>query len=290
MLLIAQDGEHFFFDFKVMGYPRIDDAVLRDILAPKIRAGEVPYRKWVCISDASALYDRLSYGEETDNWQAIVNKLGIPPIQFAGDAFWRIKGPFIGNSGKLVASSLVEQIQQEGVTTKVRQIRTLYKINEKDTFHFEIVKHSPRADMQSLESPISHQQIDIKTTSNGPIKLQGNPQISLRPYTGFSVNFETARSEELDERDDTIGFVTNPPPSPGAWPTGPDVTVTVRVAKKRAVIYLHMLFVVLGAILFFIGGKMYDDYHVGGAVLAAAGVLCILYAYILGKNQLPTKI
>ena len=99
----AEAGNNFF-DFKALAYPKQDNDSLMKILHPLIDKQETPFHKWVVMSDDLNALNSLQRGNDAENWRSIVEFLSEPPMQFAGDSFWRLKGCYRGRLGSLIQS------------------------------------------------------------------------------------------------------------------------------------------------------------------------------------------
>src|SRR6266851_7082324 len=90
MLNVTQDGESFYFDFQLQGYP-LQGETLSGLMRELEAKGEVPWSKnnqgkpagcYVCTCENIARLRELQNGDEQANWSNIVNLLSAPPMQF----------------------------------------------------------------------------------------------------------------------------------------------------------------------------------------------------------------
>jgi hypothetical protein len=80
----------YYFYLEMLGYPAPDDAAFGAIMQALTTAQDAPFINWVTMSNLDAQFGVLTRGTHSDNWAAVVNKIGNFPSQFAGDSFWRV--------------------------------------------------------------------------------------------------------------------------------------------------------------------------------------------------------
>src|SRR5262249_31942415 len=115
---IVKDGNKYYFDFQVEAYPDNSKvAEINEILQPSIAASQNTWNKWVTISESYEPYQALLAGTDEDNWRRIVEMIGRPPMQFANDAFWRLKG-MSRQSGQSIEPT-IRRIKQAGELRRV---------------------------------------------------------------------------------------------------------------------------------------------------------------------------
>jgi hypothetical protein len=88
----------------------------------------------VCVSTDLDALKQLQVGDEQDNWSAIVNRLSAVPMQFNEDAFWRLKGPYLGQRGEVKPPKIRKHTEKK----KVRQSEAVYEITENTGGKFEL--------------------------------------------------------------------------------------------------------------------------------------------------------
>jgi hypothetical protein len=178
MVLIAQSGDRAFFDFRVEGYPRMDQGAVDEIVGSLGAAGEVPFRKWVAISDKADALDRLVQGNDDENWVALVDILGAPPSQFVGDSFWRLLPPSRGESELVVRDN--ERLRSGGAgEPEIRQVTSSFVLLENQTCDVTVVSHTPRV-VSKHSTP--QRRLEVKPSS-GVIQVVGDATLDLRQYT-----------------------------------------------------------------------------------------------------------
>lgn len=87
---VTRRGDRYYLDLKLDKYPSQSNESFSSIIRSLHREGGVPFNKWIAISDLDPDLMSLGDGDAHDNWTRLVDLLGNPPSQFAGDSFWRI--------------------------------------------------------------------------------------------------------------------------------------------------------------------------------------------------------
>jgi hypothetical protein len=286
-LIPSPEGANFFFDFKVLGYPNANDGGLLKILKPLIKNNEVPYTKWVCLSDDLVAFDSLHRGKNSDNWQLIVDKLGTPPIQFSADSFMRLKGPYKNSDGTIVQPSYIEEKQSANGQVDIRKTSSLYDLDENESYSFEIISYSPPpSDARSSEA---QRKVISQTDKDGPLSLLGDSEIDLRQYTGKIIRFKAKRYEEMDQKIGSIRFDTGAR-SPDNWPLGANFSLTFRVNKRTAKAMMALLTGVVAAVLLLFATKIYDKSVLWGVVAGIVGTLLAVITVLLISGKLSFKL
>ena len=284
-LIPPREGDNFFFDFKLGDYPRLDSDCLRDILSPLMAAQEVPLHKWVSISHDVEALKSLRSQLDSDNWQKIVDSLATPPMQFQGDTFWRVKGPYRPSS-RPIQPTYREERQYVSGTEQSRQVTSLYNLDENEGCSIEVISHTPPTPREALSgSNVPQRRLQVQVDQGGPLSLEGDTTLDLRHYTAQSIRVRATRSEELDERATIVRL--NSAAQPTQWPTGPDVRLRFSVKKGTSRMFAATCFGLCGALFVFIAGNIWDQNNAASVAVGLAGTALIFIASVLLRGKLP---
>jgi len=208
MVNVTKDGENYYFDFQVAEYPNQDQTALATILGTLETQGTVPWknRKWVATSTLHEKLDVLKIGEIQQNWTEIVNRLSTPPVQFSGDAFWRLEGPFQAGSQSPTRPS----IEYDTEPGRPPRARSYFQITETSSWKFDLVSETS-----------GKAQYDVAGESSDPkiLELMGAPKYGLRQYTRQAIDYR-ARSTALFG-DVAADLTLDTLPRNADWPSGP---------------------------------------------------------------------
>jgi len=273
MQLIVQEGANFFFDFKVLDYPKVDEDTLLKILKPLIQAQEVPFHKWVCLSDDLQGLASLKRGKEDENWQSIVDRLGTPPMQFCGDSFWRLRGLFHGSTKELLIPTYRKQI---------RKVVSSYELFENESCVIEVISHNPPQSSQQ------ERRLEVQFDKDGPFSVVGDTSLDLRQYTGHNVEIKVKRYEEMEER---VGIIwLNSSPQRNQWPIGPKLSLRFTAKKKAWRALLSLFTLILGGVALAFAGTLLDKYPIWAVAIFLVGALLIVVKELLVTGKLPVKL
>jgi hypothetical protein len=220
----------YYFDLKLGDYPLDNPKALADILAPLAALKAIPFEKWVAISDQYESLQLLRGGTLHSNWVKVTERLATPPAQFAGDVFWRMVAP---------ASKDRESKQPNSQT--VIAATSYFRAFDGERQWFTVVSHS-------LEGSAAPQaQVNLATPQNGPLILESNSPVTIRPHSAFSFAVRIGRSDVLDEWESTLSATT--PSSRPMWPLGANLTLTYVVGKRVWKVLAGSVSVIVGTIL-----------------------------------------
>lgn len=273
MQLIVQEGANFFFDFKILDYPTIDNDQLMRILNPLIQAQEVPFYKWVSLSNDIQSFPAMLRGDEDENWQSIVDNLGSFPRQFRGDSFWRLVGPFRSTERQLFRPTYKKQI---------RKTVSSYELFENESCVIEVVSHNPPQTSQQAR------RLEIQFDKDGPLSVIGDTSFDLRQYTAFNIEVKAKRFEEMDEKTGTIWLSSSPQPS--TWPIGPKLSIRFTIKKKKWRAIASLLTLVLGSAAILFAGKQWEEDPICALIIGVIGFLLIVIKELLVSGKLPLKL
>ena len=284
-----EGGTNFFFDFKVLGYPKVDTTALMKILNPLIAAAEVPFHKWVCLSDDLQALASLQEGKSDDNWQSIVDHLGSPPMQFSPDSFMRLKGPFRGSKGRLLPPRYVKEKQTTDDRLEVRKIISLYDVYDGESFSIEVISHSPPpSDERAIESIGVQRRLEIKPEKEGFLSIPADTSLDLRQYTRQIVRIRATRSEDMDEKGEAIRF--NLGVGADGWPMGADFLLRFNIQRKALKVLAALFLGVIGAVLLALTTKLWDLNPILGVSAAVIGILLVVITGLLLTGRLSFKL
>ena len=271
MLNVVRDGDRYNFDFAVEDYPNQLIESIDGILAPLRQKREVPWDKWVTISDRPDLLTTLKSGDPAVNWTNIVQAIGNPPMQFAVDAFWRMEGPF---KAQTLIKPRIEHVLNE---EKTAQVRSYFLVNDRQKLRFQL--HSQTGGPVAANRP----QYEVHATSSQPksLSVTGDGKFELRHYAEQSVDYESQAVPPLSSKLADLVFETKPDT---AWPSG-------ALLKLRHKIRMHSAIQILGCLSglagMFLGSEAFKKDSPNTLILGIlATCLGVLSVFLLtGKLQ-----
>ncbi len=275
MLSVTKDAESYYFDFQVLAYPNQNAKALRDILADLESRDEVPWNKWVSVSTQMSNFKELGKGEEHGKWSTIVDLLSASPIQFAGDAFWRLKGPFQGSA----ETPNLPQVEYYTEAGRSRQGRSFYPVVENTSWRLELISETGRRVTQSAEGdqPTSLYQVEAKSSDDKILTMTGNPIYALRHYTGQMIEYRLQSCALFGQT--AADLILKTLPQITEWPSGPNLTLKHRLRRNKIRMGLGVLLGIVGTCCFVFGESKALEHHPWiQVVLKVGGVLLIVLA------------
>lgn len=286
MALIPKKGEHFYFDLKLSGYPASNDDALSRILSPLIGAREVPYFKWVTLSTDTQALEELTTGNDVDNWQSVVNIIGSPPSQFAGDVFWRLEGPVYQQTGKKIEPTYDEAPSSSNGKSEVREVRTLYGLSEDKACRLEVTSHTPlTAARRTSNQP--QPRLQIHNLDEAIISVVGDRSFDLRQYTSRSVELRPKRYAELEDKIATVMLKLQG--QEGEWPCAPEISMYFQVQKTRWRVFGGVILLILAGVLGVIAAQTGEN-PTTTIVLGALAVLFTIASGLLLTGRVSVRV
>lgn len=258
---IVQSGNNFDFDLRLDEYPRVSQTHLAQLLRPLFDAGETPSSKWVALSPQTQLVDVLREGGDRQNWPNIVDVLSSHPSQLAGDAFWRLEGPY--STG---GENIVPRHERSLAAHEVRGVDALYTMPERSRFRFNVHVHTP-----PVGGANEQRTIRITEEEGESLAVVHPREVELRRYGQSSIEIKSRRFEELDTLSSMLRFSTEP--TGNDWPTGANFRLIFEVQKNKLRTVLGALAIVLGAGVFLTAATM-DTLSVTARLLCGIGGAC----------------
>jgi hypothetical protein len=283
ILNIVSEGDRYYFDIQVTTYPAQTAADLNEII--KGLGDSHPWftekdgfaaGKFVCISHADAAYQRLSLGDQSKNWQSVVNSLTRGAMQFSGDVFWRLNGPYKGAGRALQAPKILKHLES-GV---VRRVDAVYTIPRGTTWRFELTSDVGR---QVAGRP--QYETEVTSSNDTAIRMVGTSHFPLRRYSTRMVQFRAESADKFGRGSAALFFTTLPKQT--AWPNGPAFTLDFNTRENRIRLWLGVLLAIIGTIALIAGKsdfmKCYEEL---GLILAVCGALLDMLACALLLRKL----
>lgn len=265
-------GDKYAFDLELEGYPKFNSQSLREIWQSLANSNQVPWSKWVTISDSISELPKLRSGIDADKWATIADTLGAAPSQFGGDVFWRLAPPVLDGK-KAIASTF--ETQAATAPGGVRQVSFSYPLKEGHSYEFEVFSHG---------SHRSTRQLRITVPQGGPLQYDGSPAIDLRYDAATHIVVRGQRAETVDDR---FGLLTLDSGDPvNGWPIGPRLTLQFKIFKSKGAVVIGVILLLIAVVLGAAAEHAWKEslsLGIGSALGAAA---CIL----LGLAVLTRKI
>lgn len=277
MVNVVRQSGRFYFDFQVEGYPDVNQVGnTKKILEPLVKVVEVPWNKWVAISDNVAALAEVSKGAEEDNWRRIIEQLGQEPMQFSADAFWRLKGPFT-KSGSPIKPKLLSVKEAQDV----RRVRSEYRCPEKALWHFQLVSSTPKRISQARPE----YSVEARCVGSDKLKIIGSGVYALRHYDEQPVEYTSGDMPPYHTEHVDLAF--HSVPTTENWTAGAKLDIRDSIRKSHVISTLGVLSgAVAVGLLAFGGSKLFENDALNGATIVAIGLLLLAAA----KYMLTGKI
>lgn len=278
---LSRRVDRYDFDLEVAGYPVHDRDTLMRILGPLIGAAEVPFSKWVAISNAHADLDLLSRGSHSENWSATVDAIGAPPSQFAGDSFWRVARILNGRNGAPVTPELEQRTTLQSGQSVITGVYAVYPVRELNRIALEIESRTPGPGSEpATGEPTVPRRVSFETLPDGPLAGMNGRTLLLRRYAIDRVDSEVAGTDRIEELNVDLRVTTGP--DAGGFPIGPELTLRFRVGKQPGRGYFALLLAVVGVIAAAVGADVVKDHPEIGVLVIGLGILSGLVAAYCG--------
>jgi len=274
---MVREGGKVYFDFEVESYPDNNKATaINELMSPLVSSSEVPWTKWVTVSNNYELFQQLCAGSDEDNWRCLVELLGKSPIQFANDAFWRIKGPFLKN-GKVV-SAAARKVKVNG---EVRRITSEYRWKENSLGFLQLVSSAP-----TQVSPHRPQYaVEAKVSGSEKLKIVGSGTYALRHYDEKPIEYTTLEMSPF--RTDSADLILQTVPTSESWTAGPRLEMRHVIRKGHMISLLGIASGLAGLGLTTLGGsKLFENDALNGVKILLIGLLLLTGAKYMLTGKL----
>jgi hypothetical protein len=284
---VVLNASKYSFDIVVEGYPANDDASIEAILDSLRASGDVPWTKWVSTSDDTSTYHRLALGDDETKWSTIISKLTQPKLQFANDAFWRVKGPFTAAGNVLRA-----RIQSVKQVDKARQIVSYYDVVEHSTLRVEVISESGSAtETGGMLAPRSSFNLETSSSNEKAVTFLGAKSSPLRHYTSQQIEYRVEDAAVFGSLGTDVLLSTTPPSA--TWPSGPSIRLRHKIHRNKLRLALGVIAGVVGIVFIALAvrAKILNFAPLapwGDIALMVVGALLLLLAgfWLSGKLEL----
>lgn len=282
---VTKRDKRYTLDFTVDGYPT-QGVHLDNLMAHLAGGGETPLaptagggeaRKYVCVSTNTAVLKALAGQDDQDAWAHIVTALSTPPMQFSGDTFWRLKGPFTPRNGAVVTPKLDQHKTGDTVTA----VESVYEISNGASLRFDFIS---RLGAGGGQSQAAH--VEIKSTDNSVVRIVGGAQLSLRRHTASNFEVRGDSTHKVGQSKADLALDTFPQREDG-WPSGPAIQMAVRVTRSKLRFWAGAIIGSLGVVAYCFGdSKGADAWGFWATLLKIAGILLVVLAGQLLSGEL----
>ena len=255
------------FYLELLDYPAFDEAAMNAIIRELTAAGDVPFTKWVAISNLNVEFISLNSGTAQDNWASIVNRIGSPPSQFAGDSFWRVARIARGAQKADIQPHMRRHTKVESGKEIVTEIEAIYPFPEFDKFAIQI---NSRAPDQGDESGPSRT-VTIATATDGPLKDLNSRTLMLRRLGSDWIEAEVGAADRIDTQVLDLVFKTGS--GIDDYPIGPEFSLRLHSTKHPLRTFFSFASGTVGVSCAAVG--MLKDPGPWGSILISGGVLLI---------------
>jgi hypothetical protein len=282
---IVVDGATFIFDLKLGGYPAHSEKILKEILDPLLAKKETPYYKWVSVSNQEKSLNLMSVGSEEHNWQKIVDLLGIPPSQFVGDSFWRLKGLIYTTTGLRIKPRYDTEVEMKADEKVIRRTYSYFDLIEGSVYSTDIASYTPRPTTNSVATGSRLVKLTVEPADF--ILITSGTDIPLRSSTQQLIRFNVLPTQTIDSHDCMLTLLTEN--DPGKWPIGPKFSIQFRINKNRIQLILALFCSILGVTAGIVATQISKSNSTLSLLFAVLSVVLILVAVLLYSRKLLFK-
>lgn len=283
---IKSDVGRYYFDLELREYPDPNEGPFKKIMQELAGRDEVPFAKWVVISNLDEDFRALVTQNHANNWAKVIDRLGNFPSQFAGDTFWRVADVAAGSGRVALVPSLVD-LAASGLGQGVEAV---FPLNELDTLAIQIQSWMPEAGEEPKgKEPASPPKVVFETLGTCALAAFNGRNWTVRRYASEWIDGEVAGSDRIDSQVCDIKIKTSSESSTNGYPTGPELNLKFRVAKKEWRSYWSMLAGLAALVSAGVGAAIVKDNLAVGIVLFTLGGLFGLATYYFwtGRIKLP---
>jgi hypothetical protein len=281
-------GNRYFFDLQLGDYPTYEAAALEPIMRKLAAAGEVPFSKWVALSDLDIDPDSLARDKTSANWTSVIDALGTLPSQFAGDSFWRVAKIASGWRKTSIEPLLQNELEAEGNRDVQTGVQAVYPISELARLALEIESRVPESGEEPRDKePETARTVTFSTESDGPLRSLNGRSLELRRYATEWIKVDVGATDRAAAQEYELMATTGP--AAGAFPIGPELRFKFQIEKQFARVYFGILLGIASALFLTIGGSVVKD-HLGWGILSLlVGLIAGLAAtrLLTGRLILP---
>ena len=269
------------FYLELLDYPAFDEMAMNAIIADLTATGDVPFTKLVAISNLNVEFMSLNSGHAQDNWASIVDRIGTPPSQFAGDSFWRVARIASGAQKADIRPLMRRHTEVESGKETITDIEAIFPLPELDQLAIQIESRRPNPN----DEPDQSRTITIATAGEGLLKdLNGRTLVPQRLGSDW-FEAEVGATDRIAAQLFDVEFKTGP----GAddYPIGPEFALRFHPTKHPLRSFFSFASGTVGVSCAAIG--MLKDHGVSRFILICGGMLLIQVAqYLLSGHIRPT--
>lgn len=266
------------FYLELLDYPAFDEAAMNAIIGDLTAAGDVPFTKWVAISNLHGDFVSLNSGTAQDNWASIVDRIGSPPSQFAGDSFWRVARIARGAQKADIQPLMCRHTEVESGKKTITDIEAIFPVPELDRLAIQLESRAP----DQGDEPTQSRTVTIATAGDGPLKDLNSKTLVLRGLGSDWIEAEVGATDRIDAQLLDLEFKTGPGISD--YPIGPEFSLRLHSTKHPLRSFLSFASGTVGVTCATIG--MFKDPGARGFILICGGVLLIQVAQYLWSGHI----
>jgi hypothetical protein len=266
------------FFLELLDYPAFDEAAMNAIIGDLTAAGDVPFTKWVAISNLNVEFNSLNSGIAQDNWASIVNQIGGPPSQFAGDSFWRVARLARGTQKTEIKPLIRRHTEVQSGKETITDIEAIFPLPELDKFAIQI---NSRTSVQGDEAEQSRT-VTIATAGDGPLKDLNGRTLVLRRRGSDWIEAEVGATDRIEAQLLDVEFNTGP--GIGDYPIGPEFSLRLHSTKHPLRRLFSFASGTVGVSCAAIG--MLKEHGAWAFILICGGVLLIQVAQYLWSGHI----
>jgi hypothetical protein len=281
---VTRRADRYYFDLKLAGYPTPSDGHLAAIIASLARAEEVPFNKFIALSQLDDQLASLENGDDHDNWAKIVDRIALAPSQFAGDSFWRIGDVLKDRDPPVSIVPAVGDLKQRGYDRSNASIKAaIYDISELAHLSLQIETRTVQpADEPEHNSPRA---IIFHVAPGSPLSSFSERSITIRRYSKQAVDIEVGATLRITGQDIELKIRTDP--ESNGYVAGPDLALHFDVEKGRLRTWMAGLLGLFAPTAFAVGTNLISAYTATGVALIGFSVVAGSAAYCLLTGRVP---
>jgi hypothetical protein len=271
-------ADRYQFYLELLDYPAFDEAAMNVIIGDLTAVGDVPFTKWVAISNLNVEFNSLNSGTAQDNWTSIVNRIGSPPSQFAGDSFWRVARIARGAQKADIQPLMRRHTEVESGKEATTDIQAIFPLLELDKLAIQINSRMP----DQGDEPDQSRTVTIATAGDGPLEDLNSRTLVLRRLGSDWIEAEVGATDRIDTQLLDVEFMTGP--GTGDYPIGPEFSLRLYLTKHPLRSFFSFASGTVGVSCAAIG--VLKDHGAWRLILICGGVLLIQVAQYLWSGHI----
>jgi hypothetical protein len=278
----------YYFYLEMLEYPGTNDTAFRAIIQALAATQDIPFIKWVAMSNLDGQFDALSRGTASENWAGVINRIGTFPSQFAGDSFWRIAKVASGLQKTDIQPELRDHSKIAAGRETITGVEAVFPIFELQRIALQVETRLPETGEEPRDKePEVARTVTFETAPDSLLKDLNGRTLTLRRYASEWMETEVGGSDRIDAQLCDLTMKTGP--AEGAYPIGPEFSLRFKALKEPWRAYFGLICGIVSIVCMAVGAGLVKDYLEWGIATMTIGAFLGVIAYFVwsGRVRLP---